>query len=105
MPVTSRPAAYLVSAEIPQLALGEAATIGRMDYHSLVLADPRVSRDHASIRWDEARGSYMVEDVSSGERGWGVVVNGMLLAKRDPRPLADGDEITIVDHLFRFVTD
>ncbi|MBI2910577.1 MAG: Hsp70 family protein [Chloroflexi bacterium] len=102
---TSRPAAYLVSPERPQLRLGETTTIGRMDYHTLVLADPRVSRDHVSIAWNDGQRSYVLRDVSSGDRGWGVFVNGALVPKSEARALADGDEIVIVDHTFRFVMD
>ena len=70
-------------------------SIGRAPDNCIVLNDPRVSRHHAHIRWDD--GVFTIVD--------GVIVDGQLRpsanhvfvngAQQKNHPLSDGDRITI----------
>jgi hypothetical protein len=68
-------------------------TVGRQADNSIVLADPRVSRYHATIFWQA--GSFVVQDMGSA--------NGTFLNKQritTPRQLADGDSIRMGNTVF-----
>jgi len=96
--IERRPLARLVSDELGVLALGNTTTIGRAHDHSLVLEGPEVSRDHASIVWDDEAGYYVLTDLGSS---WGTWLNGADLPPREPKPLHDGDTLEIAGHRFR----
>jgi adenylate cyclase len=77
-------------------------SIGRAPDNCIVLNDPRVSRHHAHIRWDD--GVFTIVD--------GVIVDGQLRpsanhvfvngAQQKNHPLSDGDRITIGTSTLRF---
>jgi adenylate cyclase len=83
---------------IPQAA----CTIGRAPDNSIVLDDPRASRHHAHIRFDDP--AYTIVD--------GVVINGQVRRSankvfvngeaRYEHPLKDGDRVTIGASTIRF---
>jgi len=73
----------------------EVVTIGRKGDKSIVLEDdPKVSRYHATIYWQD--GDYLLEDANSSN---GTFLNRQRLA--EPRRLRDGDEIQVGDTLLR----
>jgi len=65
-------------------------TIGRSSTNVIPIADPEVSRRHASITWDE--GGYTIEDWASTN---GTFVNGRRIS--GPIVLQNGDEIRLGD--------
>ena len=72
-------------------------TIGRRPDNDLVLVSPAVSKYHACTHRSGNR--HSIEDLNSTN---GVLVNGILLAAGEPRPLFHGDNILICDHLLLF---
>ena len=77
-----------------QIAL-DPITIGRHPDCDVVLNDQEVSRQHAEVRRDEE--GFVLHDLGSLN---GTKVNGA--GVKAPRPLADGDTITIGTHTIRF---
>jgi hypothetical protein len=77
-----------------QIAL-DPVTIGRHPDCDVVLNDQEVSRQHAEVRRDE--GGFLLVDLGSLN---GTKVNGA--GVKAPRPLEDGDTITIGAHTIRF---
>jgi predicted component of type VI protein secretion system len=77
------------------LAAG-ALTLGRRSSAEIVLADAKVSRDHARV--ERAGDGFVVEDLGSLN---GTLLNGEHLSGRSP--LRDGDTLTIGHSTFRFV--
>lgn len=77
-----------------QVAL-DPITIGRHPDCDVVLNDQEVSRQHAEVRRDE--GEFVLVDLGSLN---GTKVNGA--GVKSPRPLHDGDTITIGAHTLRF---
>ncbi len=77
-----------------QIAL-EPVTIGRHPECDVVLNDQEVSRQHAEVRLDD--GQFFLIDLGSLN---GTKVNGA--GAKAPRPLEDGDTITIGVHSIRF---
>jgi pSer/pThr/pTyr-binding forkhead associated (FHA) protein len=75
----------LVSAEV---------LIGRGSACQIQLKDPKVSRQHARIRFD--RGVITIEDLKSSQ---GTLVNGQQMLKAE---LKEGDELTLGDTRLRF---
>lgn len=71
-------------------------TIGRAPENAWVLQDTEqvLSRHHARINF--ANGRFTLTDTSTN----GVVVNGELLVRDQPRVLHDGDRVTIGDYEF-----
>jgi hypothetical protein len=68
-------------------SLGQApVTIGRLSDNTIVLADPQVSRHHATITWQA--GAFVIQDLGSAN---GTYVNNQRIAS--PRALRDGDAI------------
>ena len=79
-----------------QIAL-DPITIGRHPDCDVVLNDQEVSRQHAEVRRDEE--GFVLHDLGSLN---GTKVNGA--GVKAPRPLDDGDTITIGAHTIRFET-
>jgi hypothetical protein len=77
-----------------QIAL-DPITIGRHPDCDVVLNDQEVSRQHAEVRRED--GQFLVVDLGSLN---GTKVNGA--GVKAPRPLEDGDVITIGAHTLRF---
>jgi hypothetical protein len=78
-----------------RLPLTEATmTMGRMSDCDIVVADPRVSREHAEIK--PAGHGFAVTDLGSMN---GTVVNGAPVREH---PLVDGDEIRLGNTVLRF---
>lgn len=77
-----------------QIAL-DPITIGRHPDCDVVLNDQEVSRQHAEVRRDEE--GFVLHDLGSLN---GTKVNGA--GVKAPRPLEDGDTITIGTHSIRF---
>ena len=70
-------------------------TIGRLPECDIVLNDQEVSRQHAEVRREDD--GFVLVDLESMN---GTKLNGA--GVRAPRPLADGDTITIGTHTIRF---
>jgi adenylate cyclase len=66
-------------------------TIGRKDGNTIVLADPKVSKEHCIIRHEAGIG-YAIQDLHSAN---GVKVNDALLPPDTPHSLLDGDSLVI----------
>jgi hypothetical protein len=77
-----------------QIAL-DPVTIGRHPDCDVVLNDQEVSRQHAEVRRED--GGFVIVDLGSLN---GTKVNGA--GVKAPRPLEDGDVITIGAHTLRF---
>jgi pSer/pThr/pTyr-binding forkhead associated (FHA) protein len=73
----------------------ETVTIGRGEDNVIVLADPKVSSQHATITWQAETGSYVIEDLGSAE---GTYVNERPV--EGPQPLRHGDVIRVGDTIF-----
>src|SRR4051794_24435295 len=71
------------------LVMGGRVLIGRRPFNTVMVPDPAVSRIHAWIKERDA-GRYVLYD--AGSRA-GTMVNGEPV--REPRVLADGDEIQV----------
>ncbi|HEX9036265.1 MAG TPA: FHA domain-containing protein [Ktedonobacterales bacterium] len=71
--------------------------VGRDPACDLSVSDERVSRYHATLRWE--KGSVWLEDLSSLN---GTRVNTLVVAGRTP--LQDNDVIQFGDHAYRFMT-
>ena len=75
--------------------LGEVSSIGRTLDSTVVISDPRVSRRHALIRWQEDR--YWFFDFGSSN---GSYLNGKRVTTA--RQLRPGDVVRIAEHAFVF---
>ena len=73
--------------------------IGRAENLPLQLLDDLVSRKHLRICFDEAKGRYEAEDMSSSH---GVFINHNRIA--GATPLVDGDEIVLGQTTLLFTT-
>ncbi len=71
-------------------------SVGRLPECDLAVADPNVSRHHAELR-RQADNSWVVVDLGSTN---GTKVNGARVTA--PRPLEDGDEITVGSTTLKF---
>jgi FHA domain/Domain of unknown function (DUF4388) len=80
------------------------ATIGRADNNTIVLTEPRVSRHHAQIEWQEAERNFIFFDLGSAN---GTFLNAQKLTPLIPRRIRDWDKIRIASSVFtvRFVDD
>jgi adenylate cyclase len=77
---------------------GDQVRIGRAaDRNTLVLGDVKVSREHALLRLQE--NAYVIEDLGSSN---GTFVNGERLEPRKPRPLKDGDVLSIGNYTIAY---
>ena len=72
-------------------------SIGRSEYNGIVLAEPRVSRVHAVIKWLEPPGVYVISDLASSN---GTYLNGTKLPANHPGVLKDWDKIRIASAVF-----
>jgi len=79
-----------------QIVQGE-NTLGRKATNDIVVPDPYASGSHALIT--EVEGRFTITDVGSTN---GTLVNGEKLAPNEPHELAEGDEITVGQSVFRF---
>src|SRR5205823_968553 len=70
--------------------LAGSATLGRAPDATIRLEDPRVSRDHARVQWDQARARFVVEDLGSR---WGTTLNAAPLTPGRAYTLVEGDRI------------
>lgn len=70
----------------------ETVSIGSGEDNDIVLADPKVSSQHATITWQAETGAYMIEDLGSAE---GTYVNERPVEM--PKPLRHGDVIRVGD--------
>jgi hypothetical protein len=73
----------------------ETVTIGGGEDNVIVLADPKVSSQHAAISWQAETGAYVIEDLGSAE---GTYVNERPV--EGPQPLRHGDVIRVGDTVF-----
>ncbi len=90
------PAGALITADGSRVQVAvEPVTIGRHPDCDVVLNDQEVSRQHAEVRRED--GQFLVVDLGSLN---GTKVNGV--GAKAPRPLEDGDTITIGAHSIRF---
>ncbi len=90
--------AQLVAQDGRQVGLtGQVVSIGRALDNHLVVQDPRVSRYHAQVRYEQGR--YVVKDLGSTN---GTSVRGRKVVESQ---LADGDEISLGGYrlVFRLV--
>lgn len=76
------------------LFAGQAARIGRAGDSDIVLNDPKVSRNHAVLEWED--GGFVLRDLGSIN---GTSVNGQRLAA-DPLLLRDGDQIMLSKQVY-----
>ncbi len=70
--------------------------LGRETDNDIVLADPRVSRYHCQITFED--GKWLLTDLGSAN---GTLLNGMPVSV--PQPLAHGTQITLGDTVLAFV--
>lgn len=75
----------------------EETLIGRNPKTDITLLDARISREHAIVAWDAARGRYTLEDLQSTN---GSKVNGKRVRSSD---LVHGDELEIGHTKFKFL--
>jgi pSer/pThr/pTyr-binding forkhead associated (FHA) protein len=80
------------------------ATIGRADNNTIVLSEPRVSRHHAQIEWQDAENDFIFFDLGSAN---GTYLNSRRLPPLIPNKIHDWDKIRIASSVFtvRFVDD
>ena len=80
------------------------ATIGRADNNTIVLTEPRVSRYHAQIEWQDAQNNFIFFDLGSAN---GTFLNAQKLPPLIPHQIHDWDKIRIASTVFtvRFVDD
>jgi len=74
----------------------EETLIGRNPTTDITLLDEGISREHALISFDEAGGSYTIEDLQSTN---GTKLNGKRIRSVG---LTDGDEIQVGNTRFQF---
>jgi pSer/pThr/pTyr-binding forkhead associated (FHA) protein len=72
-------------------------SIGRGYDNSVVLSDPRISRHHAQIEWQESRELYVLCDLGSSN---GTYLNGRKISPHDQYPLDDWNKIRITSNIF-----
>lgn len=77
------------------LAEGDTATIGRLETNDICIKEQHVSRQHASITYQD--GLFVISDLGSAN---GVFVNDQRLT--EAYPLVAGDEIRLYVPLLRF---
>lgn len=77
------------------LKLDEITVVGRSPGSAVVIADPRVSRRHALIRYQDD--DFWFFDLGSSN---GSSVNGKRVTMA--QPLKNGDQVKIASHVFRF---
>lgn len=85
---------------------GEPVSIGRLPHNSLVLADPIVSGEHASVSWSSQQKRWVVVDSGSTN---GTKLNSELISVPDRHcgpeyALSDGDVILIAEEIQIAVT-
>jgi pSer/pThr/pTyr-binding forkhead associated (FHA) protein len=80
------------------------ATIGRADNNTIVLSEPRVSRHHAQIEWQDSENDFIFFDLGSAN---GTYLNSSKLPPLIPNKIQDWDKIRIASAVFtvRFVED
>jgi hypothetical protein len=80
------------------------ATIGRADNNAIVLTEPRVSRHHAQVEWQDFQKNFIFFDLGSAN---GTYLNSQKLPPLIPQPMHDWDKIRIASTVFtvRFVDD
>jgi pSer/pThr/pTyr-binding forkhead associated (FHA) protein len=76
---------------------GDETIIGRNPTTDITLLDESISREHAIVAFDEASGSYTLEDLQSTN---GTKVNGKRVRSAE---LSPGDEIEIGHTKFKFL--
>src|SRR5689334_8939408 len=78
------------------LVVGDRVLIGRRPFNTVMVPDPAVSRIHAWVKQRDGRG-YVLYDAGSRS---GTMLNGEPL--REPRVLAEGDEIRVGPATLRY---
>lgn len=81
-----------------EYTVSDGAVIGRVEAADIVIADPKVSRQHAKFKLDG--GALVIEDLGSSN---GTSVNGAKIQAETP--LAHGDTVSIEHLSFRVVVD
>jgi pSer/pThr/pTyr-binding forkhead associated (FHA) protein len=77
-------------------------SIGRADDNTIILTEPRVSRKHSQIEWQDKEQAFALSDVGSSN---GTYLNGKKVAPGEKHTLKDWDKIRIASSVFtaRFV--
>lgn len=88
----------LKSADGAEYAVTDGAIIGRVEGVQIVIADPKVSRQHAKFKLEGE--ALSIEDLGSSN---GTIVNGGKIQAETP--LAHGDTVAIEHLSFRIVVD
>jgi hypothetical protein len=80
------------------------ATIGRAETNTIVLTEPRVSRHHAQIEWQDSQKNFIFFDMGSAN---GTYLNAIKLPPLIPQSIRDWDKIRISSTVFtvRFIDD
>src|SRR2546430_9929431 len=68
--------------------------IGRAAECEWVIANPYISRHHATVRW--ISGTYYIE--STGENGVAINTRQAMIPERERRPLRNGDRLFVDEY-------
>jgi hypothetical protein len=90
---------YLAVCLLPPLGEARQIVVGRTAGCDLVVDEPSVSKRHAVVRWDAARGGCSVRDLGSTN---GTFVGAKELGREEERPLEDGDVVSFGDAQFMY---
>ncbi len=80
-----------------QFICHQEVTIGRDHANTISVKDPRLSRNHAKIAWDEKSGKYLLHDCGSRN---GCFISGHKIEQ--PTILKNGEIIVIGDTIITF---
>jgi hypothetical protein len=81
----------LMVATLPPLGKTDSLMFGRLPDCDVVLEDGSVSKQHATLQWDEAQQRCTVKDLGSRN---GTFVNDVIIMKREAA-LKDGDILSV----------
>jgi pSer/pThr/pTyr-binding forkhead associated (FHA) protein len=72
-------------------------TIGRADTNTIILTEPRVSRQHACIEWQRSANTFVIKDLDSRN---GTYLNSTKISSQEPCPINDWNKIRIASTVF-----